>query len=301
MLQFAAFLFFPGLLSASEVLIVRTSDAEPYVKAEAAVRGPLTQEGMTVRSLLAKVVSDNGVEASVGQADIVVAIGRPAGHWLHKQLSSKIKFVYCMVSNAKEAGLLEAPICSGVSTDIPISDQFKLIGEALPKAHTVGLLYHRDADQESQAELLQAGLPPGWHMDAVAVDDFPSIAAAIDALVNRSVDIIWTTADQKLYDTATVRALLLAALRHKTPVWGFSPAFVRAGALLGVGVDPSVQGAQAAALVMHAVSQPTALTGAILVPAQFQIAVNVIVAEQLEITVPETLLHRAEFVYRPEK
>ena len=37
-------------------------------------------------------------------------------------------------------------------------------------------------------------------------------------------------------------------LRTNVPVFGFSPAFVRAGALVGVGVDPAAQGQQAATL-----------------------------------------------------
>ena len=41
-------------------------------------------------------------------------------------------------------------------------------------------------------------------------------------------------ADAAAYDAATVRSLLLASIRRKTPVFGYSPALVRAGALLGV-------------------------------------------------------------------
>ena len=40
------------------------------------------------------------------------------------------------------------------------------------------------------------------------------------------------------------RSLLARIL--KIPVWGFSTAFVRAGALIGVGVEPRSQGTQAA-------------------------------------------------------
>jgi putative tryptophan/tyrosine transport system substrate-binding protein len=289
-------------VSAAEVLVVRASDAEPYTQAETALRDRLTAQHQTVRSLLARDVSEKGIEASIEHADIVVAIGTPAAQWLHKNMPGTVRLVYCMVTNAADAGLLTGHSSLGVTTDVSIAEQIKLITEALPRARTIGMLYRSDTREGVAAlQLLSAAIPSGWHVEAVAVNESPSIAAAIESLTQKSIDLIWTTGDQKLYDTAAVRSLLLSALRNKIPVWGFSPAFVRAGALIGVGVEPSAQGIQAADLTVQMLNDPKLLKPAAQPPRQFQIAVNLIVAEQLGVEIPESLTQRATFVYRPEK
>jgi putative tryptophan/tyrosine transport system substrate-binding protein len=292
-----------GGIQAREVVVVKSSDAEPYTQAETALRDELVKQNHTVRVMLAKEVSDRGIDATIGKADVVVTIGTPAARWLQKQLPPRIELMaYCMVNNAEDAGLLKGRTSWGVTTDVPIEAQFKLITETLPRARSVGTLY-RSETPEGRATLqqLKNAVPKEWRVEAVAVNDYPSVAAAIDALSQKGVDLIWTTADQKLYDTASVRALLLAALRSKTPVWGFSTAFVRAGALLGVGVEPRAQGTQAAALIIKLLNDPKAVRDRVQSPAEFQIAINLIVAEQLGLEIPDALMRRANYVFRPEK
>ncbi len=283
------------------MVIVKSSDAEPYAQAEAALKERLEAHQETVRSVLARDVSEKGIDAGIGRADAVVAVGTPAARWLQTQLPPNYKLAYCMVNGAVEAGLLQGRAAWGVTTEVPLSDQIKLIGAALPKARVVGALYRSDQPEgKASIQGLSDAMPPGWRVEAVAVNEHPSVAAAIDALTRKNVDVIWTAAEQKIYDTATVRSLLLAGLRSKTPVWGFSPAFVRAGALVGVGVSPRDQGAQAADIVKQLLADPRAAKGKAYPPAEVQIAVNLIVAAQLGIEVPEEVTRRAAFVFRPE-
>ena len=291
---------------AASVVVVRTSDAEPYAQAEAALRDRLALHQYDIKSVLVKDVSQKGIDTAIGKPDAVVAIGTSAARWLHKELPASTRLFYCMVNNAREAGLQEGPTCEGVTTDVSVGEQFSLIGDALPNARVVGSLYRSDRPEgKAQLQMLTGALRSGWKLESVAVNEYPSIAEAIDALTQKHVDIIWTTADQKLYDSAAVHALLLAALRAKIPVWGFSPAFVRAGALLGVGVEPKSQGAQLADLLAASLSDPhKALAGnqwVVQAPREFQIAVNLIVARQLDIDIPDTLTGRATYVYRTEK
>jgi ABC-type uncharacterized transport system substrate-binding protein len=133
------------------------------------------------------------------------------------------------------------------------------------------------------------------------VNDYPTVAAAIEALMQRPIDIAWTTADQKLYDTACVRSLLLSGVRSKIPVWGYSLPLVRAGALLGVGVEPAAQGRQAADLVIKTMKDPGGFKMQSIGPDRFQIGVNLIVAEQIGVDIPDSVSHRATFLFKPEK
>jgi ABC-type uncharacterized transport system substrate-binding protein len=287
--------------SAADVVIVRTSDAEPYTQAEAALRKQLGDQ-YKIKSLLAREASDKGIEASIGKPDVVVAIGTASARWLHKQLPADTKLMYCMVSNPYDATLLQGHACLGVTTDVPLADQLKLVADTLPHAHSVGFLYRSDAPEGKNAlSDLQKAIPADWRIEAVAVNDYPSVSAAIDAMMQKSIDIAWTTADQKLYDSATVRTLLLAAVHSKIPVWGYSLGFVRAGALIGVGVEPADQGRQAGELITKALAEPANFKTRAVAPDHFQIAVNKIVAEQIGIEIPDSVSHRAAFIYQSEK
>jgi ABC-type uncharacterized transport system substrate-binding protein len=294
-------LLLPALVQGATVVVIRSSDAEPYVEAEKALHDRLVAKNYVVRSVSIKEASTPGVDTHIGRPDVVVAIGTPSARWVHKQLPADIRFVYCMVSNAADAGLLQGRSSIGVTTDVDISQQISLIAEALPRARSVGLLYRSNAPESvSSLQMLEEAVPGNWTVQAVAVNDFPSVADAIDSLTQKNVDVIWTTPDQKLYDTPSVRTLLLAAVRAKIPVWGFSPAFVRAGALIGVGVEPAAEGNQAADLVIKAINNPKTIKREADSPQEFQIAVNLMVAEQIGLEIPESLTKRAAFVFKPE-
>jgi ABC-type uncharacterized transport system substrate-binding protein len=282
------------------VVIVRSSDAAPYQQAEATFTQRLESPQCKVRSVLVKDLADAGIGSAISTTDTVVAIGTPAATWLHNQLPEGILLVYCMVSNPAEAGLLKGTQCWGVTMEVAESEQFKLISEALPSAKVVGTLYRSDTAGGRQVlQTLQDKLPSGWRVEAVAVNDYANVAAAIDALMGKNVDVVWTSADFKLYDVAAVQELLVASLRNKVPVWGFSPAFVRAGALLGVGVDPESQATQTTELIAR-LKQNRQSVQRSQPPDQYQIAINLVVADQLNIQISDALLGRAKYIFRAE-
>lgn len=300
LLALLAVLAAPSRTTFADIVIVRSSDAAPYAEAETALRAGLVDRRQPLRGFALKEVAEKGI-ATLGHADGFVAIGTSAARWLHQKLPADARLIFCMVNNAEEAGLSTGTASWGVTTDVALADQFKLISEAIPAVHAIGVLYRADAPNGRRpVDSLQAALPRDCRVEGVAVKDGDTVAAAIDALIDKNVDLIWTTADSKLYDSACVRTLLLAGLRKKIPVWGFSPSFVRAGALLGVGVEPRAQGVQAAAIVSRVLDGNAAAAGSIETPAQFQIAVNLNVAQQIGVKIPEAVSERAAYVFRPE-
>lgn len=289
---------------AGDIVIVLSGDAPPYALAQVGLNKQFAEQKRQTRTCALQDISKKGLEGTIGaNADLVVAVGTPAAVWLHKTLPATTPLVYCMVADAAGAGLAEGRATYGVSTDIALTRQFELIGAALSQARTVGMLYRSDnAESQRQIGLIRQSLPADWKLEAVATDKSASIADAIDELTRRHVDVIWTAADPSVYDTASVRALLLASLRSHTPVFGFSPAFVRAGALLGTGVDPQAQGQQAAAVALHLLKAPADAALPRINPAEhFQIAVNLIVAEKLDVQLPPDVVQRATQVFKGEK
>ena len=277
-----------------EVVTVISSDAVPYRAAQEALARRLEPLGHTVRSINLDSVATTGL-SMLGQPGCVVAIGSPAAVWLHGQKTS-IPLTYCLVSNPERAGLLVDPALPGVTTDVPLADQVALLREALPEARTIGLFYREgDADSRKQITLLRPLLPDGVLLETVAIDQHPSPAAAIDALLAKRLDLVWTSPDPTIWNEATVRSLLLTTLRRKIPVFGFSTTFVRAGALLGVGLDPAQQGTQAGNLVVDLLAGRTP-AGQVVAPT-YDICLNLVVAQKLSLTLPKPLLERAKQVF----
>jgi putative tryptophan/tyrosine transport system substrate-binding protein len=290
-----------GAARAGDVVIVLSGDAVPYAQAEKGLKKQFTEQKRETRTVTLQDVSKKGVDATVGKnADLVVAVGTPAAVWLHGKLAADTPLVYCMVSDPATAGLTEGRATYGVSTDVPLKAQLGLIEEALPNRHTLGLLYRSNTPEGQRLlKIVPEALPKEWQLKAVAIDGQPSIADAIETLLKQRVDVVWTAADPAIYDTASVRALLLASLRTNTPVFGFSPAFVKAGALLGIGVDPQAQGQQAAVLGLRLLNKSgDTLPPRVNPPESFQTAVNLIVAGQVNVTLPETVVRRASNVYK---
>lgn len=293
----------PGVAaSPGRPLLVLSADAEPYRRAEAAFRR--SWDGGADTAMLSELRGRGAAAiASSGHA-IFVAVGTEAAAWLRAALPEGASMVYCMVADPDGAGLTGPPRIHGVSTAVSLDAQLSLLSETLPRARTIGALYRSDRDHSRrQIEALSDALPPGWRVEAVAIDAHASVSAAIDEMLSRGVDVVWTAPDSAVYDVNTIRGLLLASLRRNVPVFGFSAAFVRAGALVGIGVDSATQGKQAAEIAgrlrgspAHRQQTPASESPIYLEP-EFEVAVNLVVAERLSVSIPRRVVDRATHVF----
>ena len=319
--------------SAAEIAIVLSGEESPYAVARDGASKVLTQEGHGVKALQLSQLTKDIKAAMSPKVDVYLAVGTRAAVLLHEQVKPPARLVYCMVAGPDRLGLTQGAPAGGVSTDVPADAQVKLILRAMSGTKTIGMLYRSDAPaSEALLKEIQQAVPKDMRLVNVAVDRHPSVAAAIEALLGQKPDIVWTAPDPSVYDTATIRALLLASVRQRIPVFGFSTAFVKAGALLGVGVDPHTQGEQAAAMTLEMLKRPPVSTGSTTKPALgstaqspaerpasttqqavggpagthavqppiFQIAVNLVAAESLSITLPAELIESATHVFKPE-
>ncbi|MGH7143979.1 MAG: ABC transporter substrate-binding protein [Planctomycetota bacterium] len=301
----------PALPAAdADVLVVRSSDAGPYKEAEQKIHDRLAAAGHAVdETNLADLSAEDGAALKARlQAETVrlyVAVGTQAAEWLHEHLPAAAGMVYCMVSDPERAGLLKGNPCAGISTTIAPAEQIKLILAALPNLHSIGLLYSRkDANSTATMNSFKAALPAGVTLDAIALEDCAGPAEAVQKLLDAKPDFIWTDPDPAVFNPGTIRNLLLGALQAKIPIFGFSAAFVRAGALLGVGVEPVRQGDQCGQLgvayfaALKDKKEAEFFQTRRLNEPNYEIAVNTIAANQLGQALPQDFLARADIVYK---
>jgi ABC-type uncharacterized transport system substrate-binding protein len=120
-------------------------------------------------------------------------------------------------------------------------------------------------------ELVEATVSPDQSL-------FQSLKKALE-----EADVLLAVADPQVYNSSSIQNILLSSFRANVPMVAFSPAYVRAGALLSVHVTPTQIGLQAAA-ISRGVLQGKALPAAPLYSQDFNVAVNEHVARSLGLT-----------------
>ena len=294
----------PSLSYGKKIVIVPSTEAAPYLKAQQAIEKHLASQGHMTEVILLKDLEKKIDTLINDETKAVVAIGSQATTQLHKQIKPPILLTYCMVAEPAKLGLEKDPPLQGISTDIPLKSQFKLISEALPKVRTVGMLY-KSQTKEGKFFLkkVQAILPKGWQLKAIAIDEkkkYKTVSKAIEALFESQIDVVWTYPDSSIYDRATVRSLLLTSIRKNVPVFGFSLGFVKAGALLGMAINPETQGKKAAELTLELLQHQDTSRTENDEKEKFEIALNIIVAEQIAVKFPKKLIKRSKHIFRPK-
>lgn len=279
---------------AGEAVVVLSREAEPFRKCEKAVTSALKEAGWSVKSV---VLDPDGKAAGAESASKVLAIGTEAATWAKPRAKDGAEVVFCMVADAEGAGLIDQPRIGGVLSEVPASDQMALIKETLPKATTVGILYKSGSARGERwlTAMREEAVKRGMVVDAQGVEGKEELGSALSALLKRRVDVLWTMPDGGLYDANTIKAVLHATLEARVPVFGFSTPIVRAGALVGVGITPESQGAQAAGLMIER-AEPGG--EARVTNPRYEISVNKVVAERLGLTLPAGVIERAVNVYK---
>ena len=281
--------------NSGEVVVVLSSRAQAYAEAGQVLERQLKGCGFRTQ-IVCQTETTDWQPAKSAPPRAVVAVGSQAATGLRARIGS-LQLVYCMVADPKSAGLTGQPQTAGVTSTVPVRPQLDLIREALPECRTIGMLYRSDSTAGLAPDQVREALPQPLKLTAVDVAKCGSVAAAIDQLLDSKPGLVWTSPDSAVFDAATVRTLLLRCLRAGVPVFGFSESFVRAGALLGVGVEPETLATQAAELLCPAADgkEPKALPTEPVAP-RFAISVNLKVAEHLHVKLPESILARAKQV-----
>lgn len=135
---------------------------------------------------------------------------------------------------------------SAIVLDQPPSRQLALIRAALPQARRIGMLVGADS-RHQVAAFRNAALEQG--LSLVTEDaEKRGLFEALRSLLDES-DVLLAVADPTVYNDETIAAILSSGYRRRIPLVGFSPAYVKAGALLGIYSTPAQVGRAAAAAV----------------------------------------------------
>lgn len=180
---------------------------------------------------------------------------------------------------------LRAGSLSAVFLDQPAARQVELIRLALPEARRIGILISEES-KEQEPSLAKAARERDMElMTAVAAPG--GVGSALPPLL-AAVDVLLAIPDPAVFNGETAAGILRAAYRRQVPLIGFSPAYVKAGALLAVYSTPAQVGAHGGELLGRA------LAGSSLPPPRwprdFVVSVNRDVARSIGHTLDESKL-----------
>jgi ABC-type uncharacterized transport system substrate-binding protein len=182
--------------------------------------------------------------------------------------------------------------------DQPFGRQLDLLRLALPAVRRIGVVW--GPESVTQQPLLNTALQArGLELSEGQVSEGTPLITALRSALN-DAEVLLAVADGNVFNPSTVSNILLTSYRAKTAVMAFSPAYVKAGALLAVYSSATQAGAQLASMASHYL-QSNSVPGN-QYPSDFSISGNEYVARSLGISLDvKTLTERLRKLEKPEK
>ncbi|MHC3765853.1 ABC transporter substrate-binding protein [Streptococcus suis] len=218
--------------------------------------------------------------------DIVLAIATPSAQSL-ATVSTETPIVFTAVTDPLSADLVESiekpgGLLAGTSDQAPIDKQVELLGQAVPDAKTVGILYttserNSEVQVEQAKELLEKA---GYKVVVKGITSSNEVQDATTSLM-KDVDALFIPTDNTVASTMTMIGEL--SVEHKVPVIGGSTDMVDEGGLLTYGTNYEALGRQTAKMAIKIIEGANVSETAVEYPETVSLHVNEEMAQKLGI------------------
>ena len=258
------------------VTILSAEEGAPYQEFSRAFIGEAQRQNISLN-----ILQSSSLPADT---DLIVAVGIKSA-----LIASKSHFaVLCVLVSRTgfEKILSELPAnretdtFSAIYLDQPIKRQIAMVVAALPAAKNIGLLV--SAHSPDASNLRNAAYDNKLEFHVQKLESAGALYRDLEIVLQES-DVLLAVPDAEIYNSLTMRNILLATYRSGVPVVGFLPAYVRAGALCAVFSTPAQIATQAAELTRQFI-ETDRLPGA-QYPVEFDVMVNRQVAISLGIQI----------------
>ncbi|HEY1182132.1 MAG TPA: ABC transporter substrate binding protein [Rhodocyclaceae bacterium] len=175
---------------------------------------------------------------------------------------------------------------TAVVLDQPAVRQMALLRYAFPNMRRVGVMLGPDS-LWSQSQFDKAAADLGLQANIYTVGGDADIYPTLRRVLEEN-DLLLAVPDTTVYNGGTIQNVLLASYRQRVPLIGFSPAYVRAGAMLALYSTPRQIGSQTARMARSLLAETP--VPALQMPAEFVVSVNVNVARSLGFRLSEDAL-----------
>lgn len=230
----AALMWAAVAVSASQpaALVAYDSGVEAFGEALEGLKAALGPAGLEVVDL-----RGSGSEAELArllgrsEVRVAIAIGTESLAAVQAQHASVPVIATMILRPANPYGLR-----GHVDLALPVGMWLAQVKSLFPERRRVGIIRSRAHASQTAAAMEAAARQQGYTAVVVDCDGPADLLKALAALKDR-VDLVLCPPDADLYNSVTIKPLILASLEQRLPIVGFSPAFVRAGAVASIYPD----------------------------------------------------------------
>ena len=222
-----------GLLADSKynVVIITSSDSKYQALVAARIREQLDTSG--TRSLI--VSSDDTDTAHQNGRTLFIAIGEQAIHRLNEFDRNAMAL---RINSRKVPGSIYTSTQSDLLTAQPDCRNFQLIKALNDNWSSVAVLSSLHS-ADTAAALTKCSIRYNINLQIYAITDKSDLMVTLETAVENN-KVLLAVPDTLIFNTHSVKNILLTAYRHRTPVIGYSDSFVQAGAIAAVFTPPEI-------------------------------------------------------------
>ncbi len=289
----------------SSVIIISDDNRNSTQRSIKGVRQTLERSDIPVRIEYFEAVPGRDNKAALSKMvqqtkpKVLVTVGSRSTR-LAISLESGIPIIFTSVLNPVLSGFVSSydnpgGMVTGASLDIDLGMQIKRFSELVPSTKKLGILYSDKTryiiDQARDIAVQQSVRIIGYK-----VSSQKDVPIGVDSLTS-SCDGILAIPDDLIYTPQSTKFILLESFRSKVPVMGFSPSFVRSGALFALIVEHKFVGIQAGLLVLKVLKGTPVGQLAVTTPEAPYLYLNKNTAEKLRIDIASEYYNVAMEVY----
>jgi ABC-type uncharacterized transport system substrate-binding protein len=259
-------------------IVIITSSNSRYQQTTARIIQQRLEENNAITMLVS---ADNIASASNNNKTLYVAIGDRAITKLHEFDTNAFAL---RLTSRQIPGIKYSSAQSDLITAQPACRNIQLIRAINPGWDSVGVL-SSSRSLDTAAELTRCAIQQNIDLQVYAISDDSDLLKTLETAIENNKVLLAIT-DPLIYNSHSVKNILLTAYRHRKPVVGYSDSFVRAGAVAAIYTSPQYVGITAAELVSDFLQNSWQFDKNIYKPDDFSVSVNRQVAASLEMSLP---------------
>ena len=234
--------------------------------------------------------------------DFIISLSTPALQ-IMAQANKKIPHVFGAVTDPYRMGVADSPEkhlpqLTGVATFQPVEEGFKVMREILPRAKRVGMVWNPSEACSEACTIIarEAARKYGFELVEATVTGTSEVMDALNSVLDRGVDIFLTSGDNTVL--IAIESVGEVLKKRKIPYFGNTPSDIYRGGLIAVGADYYDVGREVARVMQKVIAGADPKNIPIQDCVPIQIGVNLALAEEIGLELPESFLKRVARVRR---
>ena len=270
-------------VAANEIVVLKSSDLTSYNDAIVAFKTNCSAEYREF-NMEQDVDKGRSYVARINEIkpDLVLAVGRHAARIARLGVNDEIPVVFAMVLNPQRDDL-KTDSMTGISLEIPVRVQLSALKAIVPRAKKIGVIFNPSQMNELVVEARETAKELDLELIASRVDQPEDTPRALRAFAS-GIDAFWLIPDPTVVTPQAFRAILEFSQKDNVPFFAYNDAFVKAGALLSLGPNPSTIGGQACQMARQIFAGTSPADIPITSPQGLELFLNMRTSEQLGLT-----------------